>query len=96
MKKKTYLNLTLAGMFLALALLLPSLTMQLDTIGNMLLPMHLPILLCGLICGKKYGALAGALAPILRSFLFGMPQLYPRALAMAVELAAYGFICGWV
>lgn len=96
MKKKTYLNLTLAGLFLALALLLPSLTMQLDTIGNMLLPMHLPILLCGLICGKKYGAIAGAAAPILRSFIFGMPQLYPRALAMAVELAAYGFICGWI
>ncbi|MBR2013512.1 MAG: ECF transporter S component [Clostridia bacterium] len=96
MKKSTYFNLTLAGMFLALALLLPSLTMQLDTIGNMLLPMHLPILLCGLICGKKYGAFAGALAPILRSFLFGMPNLYPRAMAMAVELMAYGFICGWV
>lgn len=96
MKKKTYLNLTLAGMFLALALLLPSLTMQMDTIGNMLLPMHLPILLCGLICGKKYGAFAGALAPLVRSFLFGMPNLYPRAIAMAVELAAYGFICGWI
>ena len=96
MKKKMYLKLTTAALFLALALLLPSLTMQLDTIGNMLLPMHLPILLCGLICGRKYGALAGAAAPILRSFLFGMPQLYPRALAMAVELMAYGFICGWV
>ncbi len=96
MKKKPYLKLTTAALFLALALLLPSLTMQLDTIGNMLLPMHLPILLCGLICGKKYGAFAGAAAPILRSFLFGMPNLYPRALAMAVELMAYGFICGWV
>ena len=96
MKKKTYLKLTTAALFLSLALLLPSLTMQLDTLGNMLLPMHLPILLCGMICGKKYGAVAGALAPILRSFIFGMPQLYPRALAMAVELMAYGFICGWI
>ncbi len=96
MKTKQYLNLILAALFLALAMLLPSLTMQLDTLGNMLLPMHLPILLCGLICGQKYGAAAGALAPILRSFLFGMPNLYPRALAMAVELMAYGFICGWV
>lgn len=96
MKKKHYLNLTTAGVFLSLALLLPSLTMQLDTLGNMLLPMHLPILLCGLICGKRYGAIAGMAAPILRSFIFGMPNLYPRALAMAVELAAYGFISGWI
>ena len=96
MKKKTVVNLVYAAIFLALALVLPSLTMQMDTIGNMLLPMHLPILLCGLVCGKKYGAITGAIAPIFRSFLFGMPNLYPRALAMAIELAAYGFICGWI
>ena len=70
---KYNLKLTTAALFLALALLLPSLTMQLDTIGNMLLPMHIPILLCGLICGWKYGAAVGFITPLLRSFLFGIP-----------------------
>lgn len=87
-------NLVLAGIFLAMALLLPFLTGQIPTIGNMLLPMHLPVLLCGFLCGWPYGLAVGALAPLLRSVIFGMPPLFPTAVAMAFELAAYGAVCG--
>ncbi len=84
----------ISAMLLAVGLVLPFLTGQLQQIGNMLLPMHIPVLLCGLICGWKYGLGIGFIMPLLRSFLFGMPIIYPNAVAMAFELAAYGSIVG--
>lgn len=95
MKKETK-DLTLAALFLALALILPFFTGQIPRIGSMLLPMHIPIIFCGLICGWKYGLLTGLLAPLLRSLIFGMPVFYPMAIAMAAELATYGFVSGWL
>ena len=62
----------------------------------MLLPMHIPVLFCGLLCGWQYGLAVGFAAPLLRSVLFGMPPMYPVALAMAFELAAYGLIIALV
>ncbi len=87
-------KLVLSALFLALCLVLPVITAGIPTIGNMLLPMHIPVLLCGLICGWPYGLVIGFAAPLLRSLLFGMPPMYPVAIAMAFELAAYGFIIG--
>lgn len=87
-------KMILAALFLALGLILPFFTMQIKEIGDSLLPMHLPIMLCGLLCGPFYGLAAGVLCPILRAFLFGMPPLYPSAIWMAGELAAYGFLLG--
>lgn len=96
MKSKEIKNITLSAMFLGLALVLPFLTGQIQVIGKALLPMHLPVLLCGLICGWQYGAVIGFITPIMRSLLFGMPPLYPTALAMSFELAAYGFFVGFL
>lgn len=89
-------NLTLAAFFLALGQVLPFLTGQIPQIGSMLLPMHYPILLCGFICGWKYGALVGFICPLLRSVLFGMPPMYPTAIAMAFELCGYGLLSGFI
>ena len=90
-------NLVLAAMFLALALVLPFLTGQIPQIGGMLLPMHLPVLLCGFLCGGPWGALVGFIAPLMRSVLTGgFPPMFPTALAMAFELAAYGGIAGFL
>lgn len=93
---KSVQKLTLSALFLALGLLLPFLTGQIQHIGNMLLPMHLPVLLCGLICGWKYGLVVGFIMPLLRSALFSMPVMFPPAFAMAFELAGYGAISGLV
>lgn len=89
-------KLAISAMFLAIGLVLPFLTGQIRQIGNMMLPMHLPVLLCGLICGWQYGLEIGLILPVLRYFLFGMPQLYPTAIAMSVELATYGLVVGLV
>lgn len=94
MKRSSTRNLVLSGVFLALALLLPFLTAQLQTLGSMLLPMHIPVLLCGFLCGWPWGLAVGVAAPLLRSVLFGMPPLMPVAVSMAFELAAYGALAG--
>ena len=96
MKNKKLQNLVLSAMFLGLGLVLPFFTGQIPQIGNMLLPMHLPVILCGFICGWKYGLVVGAVTPILRSAVFSMPVMYPSAIAMAFELAAYGFLVGFL
>lgn len=86
-------NLVLAGLFLALGLVMPFLTAQIPQIGSALLPMHLPVLLCGFVCGAPYGLIVGAVVPLLRSVMFGMPPMMV-AVAMAFELAAYGAVTG--
>ncbi len=96
MKKTQIKNIVLSAMFLCLALVLPILTGQIQVIGKMLLPMHIPVLLCGFICGWQYGLAVGFVAPLMRSLVFGMPPMYPTAVAMAFELAAYGFVSGYL
>ena len=96
MSKKTTLKLVYAAVCLALAMLLPLLTGQIQQIGNALCPMHIPVILCGFLCGWPYGLIVGFIAPILRFFVFGMPPLMPMGIAMAFELAAYGCISGFL
>ena len=91
---KTVRQLVLAALFLALAFVLPLLTGQVPKVGNMLCPMHFPVLLCGFVLGGPWGLAVGFAAPLLRSVLFGMPPMYPIAIAMAFELAAYGLVSG--
>ena len=88
------INLLLSAMFIAIGIVLPFVTGQIQQIGNMLLPMHIPVLLCGLICGWQYGLIVGFVLPLMRSFLFTMPVLYPSAIAMSLELATYGLVIG--
>ena len=87
-------RLTLTAMFIALGYLLPFLTGQIPQFGAMLSPMHIPVLLCGFLCGWPYALAVGFIAPLLRSALFGMPTMFPAAVAMAFELAAYGAVAG--
>lgn len=89
-------KLTLSAMFLALALVLPFLTGQIQPLSKKLCPMHIPILLCGFFCGPWHAFLIGLIAPMLRFLMFGMPPIMPTGLAMSFELASYGFLAGWL
>lgn len=91
---KKFLKLVLAAFFLALSYVMPFLTGQVPEIGSMLCPLHIPVLLCGFICGWPWGLVVGFIAPLLRSFMLGMPPLFPKAVCMALELATYGLIAG--
>lgn len=90
--KFTTKKTVLAGLFIALGLILPFITGQIPRIGSMLLPMHIPVLIAGFVLGSKYGLIIGFILPLLRSLLFSMPPLYPTAIAMAFELATYGCV----
>ena len=98
MSKKTQAlrirRMIFSALYLAIAMVLPFLTGQIPEIGSMLCPMHIPALLCGFVCGWPYGLAVGVISPLLRSVLFGMPNLYPTAVAMSFELAAYGAAAG--
>lgn len=97
MKKRNDIKkLTLSALFLALAFVMPFLTGQIPQFGSMLCPMHVPVLLCGFYCGAFWGLGVGLVAPLLRSVTLGMPPMFPAAFCMAFELAAYGFVAGWL
>ena len=96
MSKQKIFKPVLSAMLLAIGLVLPFLTGQIQSIGNMLLPMHIPVLLCGFICGWQYGISVGFILPLMRSAIFGMPVMFPNAVAMAFELASYGFLSGFL
>ena len=94
MKNGSVKNLTLTAMFLAIGIVLPFLTGQIQQIGSMLLPMHIPVFLCALICGWRYAVPMSFVLPLMRSVLFTMPPLYPVAISMAFELATYALVAG--
>ena len=89
-------RLVICALMLALCLVLPFFTGQIPEIGNMLLPMHLPVLLAGFVVGGPSAMMVGAVAPLLRSVIWGMPPMFPKAIGMAFELATYGLVTGVV
>ena len=96
MKNLDIKRMVLAALFIAIGMILPFVTAQVPSIGRMLLPMHIPVLLSGFVVGWPYGLAIGLILPLFRSFLLGMPPLFPTALAMTFELGAYGFLTGFL
>ena len=94
MMHKRIFKIVIAGAFITLGWMLPFVTGQIKEIGSMFLPMHLPIFVGGLMLGPLYGAIIGLIVPITRSLIFGMPNFFPTAVSMSLELATYGFISG--
>lgn len=86
-------RMIVTAVLLAAGLVLPFLTGQLQSIGQLISPLHIPAFICGLTCGPLWGGLLGAVLPLLRMALFSMPPL-PAALPMTFELCAYGAATG--
>lgn len=93
MERRSTKDLVLAGLFIAIGLILPFITGQIPEVGSRLLPMHIPVLIAGFVVGWRYGLLIGLITPVLRSILFTMPPMQ-TAIAMSFELAAYGCLTG--
>lgn len=88
-------RIAVAGLFVALGILLPFATGHAFGVpGNILLPMHIPVLLCGLLCGPQLGMLCGLLTPVLSCLLTGMPAAYPMLPIMAAQLLVLGLVSG--
>ncbi len=89
-------KLTLSAMFLAIGIILPFFTGQVPQIGSMLLPMHIPVFLCAFVCGYKYGVPMAVILPLLRSVVFSRPNMFPEAISIAFEMAAYAFVADFL
>ena len=91
---KSTLRIVWAAICLALAIILPFVTGNIPTFGQLLCPMHLPVLLCGFLCGPIWGMVVGFVSPLLRTVLFQMPPFPNAAVPMAFELLTYGGVAG--
>lgn len=87
-------KLTFASVCLACCFFMPMMTMGNTEVAAMLCLMHFPVMVCGMMCGAPWGVAVGVSAPILRSLMFGMPHMYPEAVAMCIEMGIYGLVCG--
>ena len=85
-------ELVYAAILLAVGMVLPFLTGQIPAVGAVISPLHYPIFLAGFMLSPPLACILGFVLPLLRSMIFGMPPIYPTALAMAFELAAYGLL----
>ncbi len=94
MKGSKVRRLVIAGMLVALGVLIPQIFHAVPGFGKIYLPMHIPVILCGMICGPWYGIAAGIITPLLSSLIFGMPVMYPMCVTMMLELATYGVVSG--
>lgn len=96
MRNTTTRNIIFTALCIAIGLLLPQLVKFVPVAysGAVLLPMHIPVLVCGFLCGWRFGAVSGIVTPMLASLLTGMPPLFPNAVSMMFELAAYGLLTG--
>ena len=89
-------TITISGLLLALAMVLPFITGQLPRIASRISPMHIPVFLAGYMVGGLPAMLVGVIAPLMRSLMFSMPRLFPSRIGMAFELGAYGLILGFL
>lgn len=88
MHKNTIRQITLAGLFIAIGLILPMAFHVLGP-GTTFLPMHIPVLMAGFSLGLPMALLVGILTPILSSLLTGMPLIFPVLPFMILELGTY-------
>lgn len=87
-------DIVLTGIFIGMGILFPIMFNMIGMSGSVFLPMHIPVMLAGIVCGAFYGMTAGIVVPFISSFISGTPAIYPVAVYMAFELAAYGILCG--
>lgn len=81
-------NLVIAGLLIAIGIILPIAFHSFSMGGPIFLPMHIPILIGGLLLPGGYACIIGAATPLL-SFLFTSMPPYPTFLTMMAELFTY-------
>lgn len=88
-------KLVLAGVLVAIGLLLPSVFhFVVPSLARTLSPLHLPAFFAGFLLGGPWGLAVGLITPLLSSLLTGMPPLFPMGVSMMVEIGLYGLISG--
>ncbi len=90
-------RLTYGGLLLAIGIVLPQVFHLTGgpASGATFLPMHIPVLIAGLLLGPVYGLILGAVTPVCSFLITAMP-VAARLPFMMVELAIYGWVCGFL
>lgn len=92
MKDSMTKKLVLAGLFIALGIILPIAFHTIEGAGSVFLPMHIPVLISGFFLDWPFALAVGMLTPLLSSTITGMPPVFPAMVFMIFELATYGVI----
>ncbi|SHJ37798.1 Protein of unknown function [Dethiosulfatibacter aminovorans DSM 17477] len=82
----------LAGLFIAIGVMLPIAFHAVGAGGPIFLPMHIPVLMAGFVLSPVFALIVGMITPLLSSVLTGMPVFMPMAFIMMVELGVYGLV----
>lgn len=85
-------KIVIAGLLLAIGVIIPYIFHMSGIAGPVFLPMHIPILIGGFLLPPHLAMLLGILTPLLNSLVSGMPVFFPLAIIMMVELGFYGLI----
>lgn len=85
-------RLIIAGLLLAIGIIIPMIFHTTGIPGTIFLPMHIPVLIGGFLLPPSLALLLGMLTPILNSLITGMPPLFPMAVIMVFELGVYGLV----
>lgn len=85
-------DLVIAGLLLAIGVIIPSIFHTTGIPGTVFLPMHISVLLAGFLLPIPLAFLVGVLTPLLNSLITGMPAIFPMMVIMMVELGFYGLI----
>jgi len=85
-------NLVVAGLMLAIGIIVPYIFHSTGIPGTIFLPMHIPVLIGGFLLPAYLAFLLGILTPLINSALTGMPVLFPMAVIMTFELGIYGLL----
>lgn len=85
-------KLIIAGLLLALGVIIPMIFHSTGIAGTIFLPMHIPVLIGGFLLPPYLALFLGMLTPLVNSLVTGMPHMFPMAVIMIFELGIYGFI----
>lgn len=85
-------RLIIAGLLLAIGIIVPMIFHTTGIPGTIFLPMHISVLIGGFLLPPYLALLLGMLTPILNSLIVGMPPLFPMAIIMVFELGIYGLV----
>ncbi|WP_406242372.1 ECF transporter S component [Tissierella carlieri] len=91
-EKNNTKRLIIAGLLLAIGVIIPTIFHTTGIPGNIFLPMHVPVLIGGFLLPPYLALLLGMLTPILNSLITGMPPLFPMTVIMVFELGIYGLV----
>ena len=85
-------RLIIAGLLLALGVVIPMIFHTTGIAGPVFLPMHIPVLIGGFLLPPYLALFLGMLTPLINSLVTGMPPMFPMAIIMVFELGIYGLI----